>query len=88
VGQSPNPHGIDVVPRISPNIKPKSKDKNMPSIKLSKPLLTRLRSAMIVPKVMDITGPINGDTSIAATIFDALFSTRPRAASELLGLGS
>lgn len=38
---------------------------------------------MIVPKVIDMTGPINGDTNIAATIFDALFSTRPSAASEL-----
>lgn len=38
---------------------------------------------MIAPKVMDITGPIKGETNIAATIFGALFSTNPRAAKEL-----
>jgi hypothetical protein len=32
---------------------------------------------------MDMTGPMRGETSIAATIFEALFSTRPRAAREL-----
>lgn len=42
------------------------------------------RSDMIAPNVIDITGPINGLTSIAATIFGALFSTNPSAASELL----
>lgn len=38
---------------------------------------------MMNPNVMDITGPISGDTSIAAVILGALFSTRPRAAREL-----
>ena len=32
---------------------------------------------------MDMTGPINGDTSMAAVMFGALFSMRPRAAKEL-----
>lgn len=32
---------------------------------------------------MDMTGPISGDTNIAATIFDELFSTKPKAANEL-----
>jgi hypothetical protein len=35
-------------------------------------LTTSFQSEMIVPKVMLITGPIKGDTSIAATIFDAI----------------
>lgn len=38
---------------------------------------------MIAPNVIDITGPIKGETNIAATIFGALFSTNPRAAKEL-----
>lgn len=83
VGQSPKPHGISVVPKISPNMNPNSNERNIPSTRLSKPLLTRLLSEIIVPKVMDITGPIRGDTNIAATIFEALFSTSPRAAKEL-----
>lgn len=41
------------------------------------------RSDIIAPNVILITGPINGDTNIAATIFEALFSTSPNAASEL-----
>jgi hypothetical protein len=41
------------------------------------------RSDMIAPNVIDITGPMSGDTSIAATIFEALFSINPRAAKEL-----
>lgn len=55
----------------------------MPRVRLSKPLLTRLQSAMIVPNVMDITGPMSGDTNMAATMFEALFSTSPSAAREL-----
>lgn len=62
---------------------PNSRDRNMPNTKLSKPLLMRLLSDMMVPKVMDITGPMRGETNIAATMLDALFSTRPRAAREL-----
>lgn len=42
-------------------------------------------SAIIAPKVTAITGPIRGETNIAATIFGELFSTRPRAAKELEG---
>lgn len=38
---------------------------------------------MMKPNVMDITGPMRGDTSIAAVMLGALFSTRPRAAKEL-----
>lgn len=38
----------------------------------------------MAPNVMLMTGPINGDTSIAAVIFGALFSTKPSAARELL----
>lgn len=38
---------------------------------------------MIAPNVIDMTGPIRGETNIAATIFGALFSTNPRAAKEL-----
>lgn len=83
VGQSPKPHGISVVPKIKPKMNPKSNEKNIPKIRLSKPLLIRLLSAIMVPKVMDITGPIRGDTNIAATMFEALFSTSPRAAKEL-----
>lgn len=37
----------------------------------------------MVPKVIDITGPISGDTNMAAVIFGALFSTKPKAAKEL-----
>lgn len=62
---------------------PKSSEKNIPRTRLSNPFLTRVLSEIIVPKVIDITGPIKGETSIAATMLDALFSTRPRAASEL-----
>lgn len=40
-------------------------------------------SEIIAPNVIDITGPISGETNMAATIFGALFSTRPRAAKEL-----
>lgn len=83
MGQSPYPQGMSVVPKMRPKIKPNIKEKNIPRIKLSKPLLTRVLSAIMVPKVMDITGPIRGDTNIAATMFDALFSTRPSAANEL-----
>lgn len=32
---------------------------------------------------MDITGPINGDTNMAAVMFGALFSISPSAAKEL-----
>lgn len=32
-----------------------------------------------------MTGPISGDTNMAATILGALFSTSPRAARELRG---
>lgn len=38
---------------------------------------------MMKPNVMDMTGPMSGDTSIAAVMLGALFSTRPRAAKEL-----
>lgn len=41
------------------------------------------RSEMIAPNVIDMTGPIRGETNIAATIFGALFSTNPSAAKEL-----
>lgn len=30
-----------------------------------------------------MTGPISGDTNIAATMFDALFSIKPKPANEL-----
>lgn len=40
-------------------------------------------SEIIAPNVIDITGPINGDTNIAAVIFGALFSISPNAANEL-----
>lgn len=83
VGKSPKPHGMSVDPRISPNINPNSRDKSIPRIRLSKPALTRDRSDIIVPNVIDITGPMSGDTSMAATMFEALFSTRPNAAREL-----
>lgn len=46
-------------------------------------LTTSERSETIAPNVIDMTGPINGDTSIAAVIFGALFSIRPKAANEL-----
>lgn len=46
-------------------------------------ITTNSQSDMIAPNVIDITGPISGETSIAATIFGALFSTKPRAAREL-----
>lgn len=38
---------------------------------------------MITPNVTDITGPIKGDTNIAAVMFGALFSIKPNAANEL-----
>lgn len=41
------------------------------------------RSDIIAPNVIDITGPINGETNMAAVIFGALFSTSPNAAKEL-----
>lgn len=44
---------------------------------------TNSRSDIIIPNVTDITGPINGDTNIAAVIFGALFSINPNAAKEL-----
>lgn len=40
-------------------------------------------SEIIAPNVIDITGPISGETNMAATIFGALFSTSPSAAREL-----
>lgn len=46
-------------------------------------LTTSLQSDIIIPNVTDITGPISGDTNIAATIFGALFSINPSAANEL-----
>jgi hypothetical protein len=52
------------------------------SLKISE-LTINSRSDIIAPNVIDITGPINGDTNIAATIFDALFSINPNAAKEL-----
>lgn len=52
--------------------------------KMDKYLLTiKLRSDIIAPNVIDITGPINGETNIAAVIFGALFSISPSAANEL-----
>lgn len=42
-------------------------------------------SEIIAPNVIDITGPISGETNMAATIFGALFSTSPSAARELQG---
>lgn len=50
---------------------------------LNKNLTISSRSEIIAPNVILITGPINGDTNIAATMFEALFSTSPNAASEL-----
>lgn len=44
-------------------------------------------SEIIAPNVIDITGPISGETNMAATIFGALFSTSPSAARELQGVG-
>ena len=44
---------------------------------------TSSRSEIIAPNVIDMTGPINGDTNIAAVILGALFSISPKAASEL-----
>lgn len=38
---------------------------------------------MMAPNVIAMTGPINGDTNIAAVIFGELFSIRPNAANEL-----
>ena len=35
------------------------------------------------PNVMDMTGPMSGETNMAATMFGALFSTMPKAAKEL-----
>lgn len=46
-------------------------------------LTTNFQSEMMAPKVIDITGPMRGETSIAATMLLALFSTNPKAASEL-----
>lgn len=46
-------------------------------------LTTKSLSDIIVPKVIDMTGPIKGETNIAAVIFGALFSINPRAAKEL-----
>lgn len=34
-------------------------------------LTTSCQSEMIVPNVIDMTGPISGETSIAATMLDA-----------------
>lgn len=48
-------------------------------------LTTSLQSEIIVPNVIDMTGPISGDTNIAAVIFGALFSIKPNAANELCG---
>lgn len=39
---------------------------------------------MIAPNVIAMTGPINGDTNIAAVMFGELFSIRPNAANELV----
>ena len=51
---------------------------------LSNNLITiKSLSEIIAPNVIDITGPIKGETSIAAVIFGALFSTNPSAANEL-----
>lgn len=47
------------------------------------PLTISSLSEIIAPNVIDITGPISGDTNMAATIFGELFSTKPRAAKEL-----
>lgn len=44
---------------------------------------TRLRSDIITPNVIDITGLIKGDTNMAADMLSPLFSIRPRAANEL-----
>lgn len=41
------------------------------------------RSDIIVPNVTAITGPISGETNIAAVIFAELFSMRPNAANAL-----
>lgn len=46
-------------------------------------LTTNSLSDIIVPNVIDITGPISGETNMAAVIFGALFSTKPSAAKEL-----
>lgn len=62
---------------------PNTRDANIPMTKLSKPLFTRLLSDIMVPNVMDMTGPMRGETNMAATMFEALFSTRPNAAREL-----
>lgn len=59
-----------------------TKDFLMPTIS-SKFRTTNLRSDIITPNVTDITGPISGDTNIAAVMFGALFSIRPKAAKEL-----
>lgn len=40
-------------------MKPKSIDRKIPSIKLFRPTICRFLSAMIVPKVSDITGPFD-----------------------------
>lgn len=53
------------------------------STMLSKFRTTNWRSDIITPNVTDITGPISGDTNIAAVMFGALFSIRPKAAKEL-----
>lgn len=46
-------------------------------------LTIKSRSEMMAPKVIDMTGPISGETSIAAVMLGALFSTNPSAAKEL-----
>lgn len=38
---------------------------------------------MIVPNVTDMTGPISGETNMAAVMFGALFSINPSAAKAL-----
>ena len=53
------------------------------NVLLNEILTISSRSDIIAPNVILITGPINGETNIAATIFEALFSTSPNAASEL-----
>lgn len=83
VGQSPKPHGISVDARIKPKINPNRQDKNIPTTKLKNPAFCNDLSDIIVPNVMDITGPIKGDTNMAATIFGELFSTKPNAAKQL-----
>ncbi len=62
---------------------PKSSYPLINTILYNNSLTINSRSDIIAPNVIDMTGPINGETNIAAVMFGALFSTNPSAANEL-----